>query len=85
MTLYDPIYIKKYIFLTISLYNPLVKILTDERSVHLGALGTHFLYHFFGMIRRFCRYNDSVAQFEKAMEDIFIYKLFRKNTALLLN
>ena len=74
MTIYDPVWMKKYLSLTISL----VKILVDERSVHLGALGTHFLEHFFVMIRRFCLSNDSVAEFEKTIDDIIIFKLLQK-------
>lgn len=49
MTLYDPIWLKKYMSLTVSLS----LILKDNKPVHLGSLGTHFLEHFFGMIRRF--------------------------------
>lgn len=39
MTLYDLNWMKKYLTLTHSL----TKVLIDPRSVHLGALGTHFL------------------------------------------
>ena len=56
MTLHNPIWARKYISLTISLAN----VLSDKRSIHLGSCGSHFLEHFFGMIRRFCSGNDSV-------------------------
>lgn len=74
MTLFDLSWMKKYLSLTISL----CKILIDPRAVHLGALGTHFLEHFFGMIRRFCSGNDSSANFEKAVENIIVYKFIQK-------
>lgn len=61
MTLFDPIWIRKYLTLTISL----VITLSNPKSVHLGALGTHFLEYFFGMIRRFCDGNNSTFSFTK--------------------
>ena len=74
MTLYDPIWLKKYMTLTVSLS----LILNDNRPVHLGSLGTHFLEHFFGMIRRFCSGNDSASSFEKAIDNILIFKLLQQ-------
>ena len=64
MTLYDPIWMKKYLSLTISLS----KSLSDHHKIHLGALGTHFLEHFFGMIRRFCLSNDSAAAIQMQLK-----------------
>ena len=74
MTLFDPIWIKKYMSLTISL----TRVIADRKEVHLGALGTHFLEHFFGMVRRFCKADDSASNFEKSVENILIYKLIQK-------
>ena len=74
MTLFDIKWMKKYLSLVISL----VKILVDPKAVHLGSLGTHFLEHFFGMIRRFCSGNDTSTQFEKSVENIVIFKTFQK-------
>ncbi|KAK8899123.1 hypothetical protein M9Y10_001424 [Tritrichomonas musculus] len=74
MTLFDPIWLKKYLTLTYSLS----KVLIDLDAVHLGSLGTHFLEHFFGMIRRFCSGNDSASSFDKAIDNILIIKLLQK-------
>lgn len=76
MTLFDPIWMKKYMSLTISLS----KILIDRRHIHLGSLGTHFLEHFFGMVRRFCRGNDSSTEFLNEVENILIFKLLQKES-----
>ena len=73
MTLYDIIWMKKYMTLAISL----TKVLIDPRSVHLGALGTHFLEHFFGMVRRFCHGDDSASSFENTVENIIVLKLLQ--------
>ena len=77
MTLFDPIWMKKYMSLTISLAN----VIGNPKEVHLGALGTHFLEHFFGMVRRFCNGNDNAENFEKSVENILIYKLIQKEKA----
>lgn len=73
MTLYDVIWMKKYMSLCISL----TKVLVDPKSVHLGALGTHFLEHFFGMVRRFCHGDDFVSSFQNSIENIIILKLIQ--------
>ena len=49
MTLFDSIWLKKYISLTTSL----VQVIREQKEVHLGSFGTHFLEHFFGMVRSF--------------------------------
>ncbi|KAK8853622.1 hypothetical protein M9Y10_017183 [Tritrichomonas musculus] len=72
MTLHDPIWAKKYISLTISL----VKVLSDQRNVHLGSCGSHFLEHFFGMVRRFCKGNDSALSIKFYKKIIFKTLMF---------
>ena len=78
MTLYDIIWMKKYMSLTLSL----TKVLNDNREIHLGALGTHFLEHFFGMVRRFCHGNDSASSFQTVVENIIVLKLIQKENIL---
>ena len=60
-----------------SLCISLTKVLVDPKSVHLGALGTHFLEHFFGMVRRFCHGDDFVSSFQSSIENIIILKLIQ--------
>lgn len=81
MTLFDPIWLKKYISLTTSL----VQVIREQKEVHLGSLGTHFLEHFFGMVRRFCRGNDCASSFEQAVDNIIVYKLLQKEKFTDLN
>lgn len=69
MTLFDQIWIRKYLTPTILL----VIAIGDPKCIHLGSLGTHFLEHFFGMIMRFYSGNNSASSFEKAVENILIY------------
>lgn len=71
MTLYDLNWIKKYMTLT----HYLTKVLIDPKPVHLGALGTHFLEHFFGMVRRFCHGDDYASSFKNSVENIIILKI----------
>ena len=78
MTLFDLIWMKKYMSLTLSL----TKVLNDNREIHLGALGTHFLEHFFGMVRRFCHGNDSATSFQTSVENIIIFNLIQKENIL---
>lgn len=47
----------------LSLIYSLCCILKDPRSVHMGSLGTHWLEHFFGNIRRLCVRDDSPPAF----------------------
>ena len=63
-----------------SLTISLSKILIDRRRIHLGSLGTHFLEHFFGMVRRFCRGNDSSTEFLNEVENILVFKLLQKES-----
>ena len=46
----------------LSLCYALSKVIADSRPVHLGALGTHWLEHFFGNVRRLCNRNDCPRQ-----------------------
>ena len=73
MTLFDLTWMKKYMTLAISL----TKVLIDPRAIHLGALGTHFLEHFFGMVRRYCHGDDSAPSFENTVENIIVLKLLQ--------
>ena len=51
----------------LSLCYSLSRVIADGRAVHLGALGTHWLEHFFGNVRRLCNKNDSPANFERSL------------------
>ena len=61
MAIYDQNTLDK----SISLCYALSRIIAVPRAVHLGALGTHLLEHFFGNIRRLCMRNDCPAHFER--------------------
>lgn len=68
---FDSIFINKFLTLCISLNT----IIVNPLAVHLGALGTHWLEHFFGKIRRICKRNDSIDRVDIAFMDILIQKL----------
>ena len=63
----------------LSLCYALSKVIADSRPVHLGALGTHWLEHFFGNVRRLCNRNDCPGNFERSI------RLLMLNKALLGN
>ena len=60
----------------LSLFYCLSKIISDTKPVHLGALGTHWLEHLFGNIRRLCSKNDCPGNFERCLLLIMLKKLF---------
>lgn len=70
MAIYDQNTLDK----SISLCYALSRIIADPRAVHLGALGTHWLEHFFGNIRRLCMRNDCPANFERSLLMIMLQK-----------
>ena len=70
MAIYDKITCDK----AISLCYALSRIIADSRTVHLGALGTHWLEHFFGNVRRLCNRNDCPANFERSIYLIIMTK-----------
>ena len=51
----------------LSLFYSLSMIIADPRPVHLGALGTHWLEHLFGNVRRLCNRNDTPGNFERCL------------------
>ena len=59
----------------LSLCYSLSKVISDGRPVHLGSLGTHWLEHFFGRIRRLCARNDCAGNFERSLFIIMLQKL----------
>ena len=59
----------------LSLCYSLSKVISDGRPVHLGSLGTHWLEHFFGNIRRLCARNDCAGNFERSLFVIMMQKL----------
>lgn len=72
MTLFDLIWMKKYMSLL------LTRILINPKAVHLGAIGTHFLEHFFRMVLRFCHGDNFVSSFQNSVENIVILKLIQQ-------
>ena len=73
MMLYDRVWCKKFISLTYSLSS----IISDPRSVQLGACGTHFLEHFFGLVRKLSKGDDSAKMFEKGVDLVLIKKVLK--------
>ena len=63
-SLFNLDYAKKYLILAWSLTQQT----SDPRCVQLGALGTHFLEHFFGTNRRVNNGNDTAENFERAIQ-----------------
>ena len=59
----------------LSLCFSLSKVISDPRPVHLGALGTHWLEHFFGNIRRLCGKHDGAGNFERCLLVLMMQKL----------
>ena len=62
-TLFNMDFAKKYIMLTWSLAHPIA----NKRCAQLGALGTHFLEHFFGKNRRVNNGDDNNQNFERTV------------------
>lgn len=60
----------------LALFYSLSRVIADPRPVHLGALGTHWLEHLFGNIRRLCAKNDTPGNFERCLLIIMLRKLF---------
>lgn len=75
MMIYDEITLDKGLAPLFSLS----RVIADARPVHLWALGTHWLEHFFGNIRRLCNKSDGPANlrrcsFIKMMQKILFAK-----------
>lgn len=68
------IYDKNTIDKALSLCYSLSIIISDSRTVHLGALGTHWLEHFFGKIRQLCKRNDTPKNFMRCALQILFQK-----------
>ena len=71
MAIYDEITLDK----GMSLFYSLSRIISDPKAVHLGALGTHWLEHFFGNVRRICNRNDSAESFKRSVLMIMMQKI----------
>lgn len=52
-------------------------ILATPSDLHLGALGTHWLEHYFGLIRRLCKGDDSIDR----VENSFLFTILLKGTS----
>ena len=73
MKLYDINFLDK----AMSLCYSLSTIICDGRQVHLGALGTYWLEHFFGNVRRKCQNNDSSSSFMRSITNSILLKAIR--------
>lgn len=73
--IYDTIFCTKFLSLCISLCT----IIATPLGVHLGALGTHWLEHYFGQIRRLCKGDDSVDRVETSMCFTILQKRLSKS------
>ena len=51
----------------LSLFYSLSVVISDAKPVHLGALGTHWLEHLFGNVRRLCNRNDTPENFQRCL------------------
>ena len=60
----------------LALFYCLSRVIADPKPVHLGALGTHWLEHLFGNVRRLCGNNDTPGNFERSLLVIMLKKLF---------
>ena len=69
----------------LSLCYSLSRVIADRRAVHLGALGTHWLEHFFGNVRRICNKNDCPANFERSMLLLMLNKAILTDERQLVN
>lgn len=63
----------------------LCKIIVKNCEVHLGALGIHFLEHFFDKIRWLCKNDDSCTKFELSVQISIIIQILKKYYGLELN
>ena len=77
-TLFNEDFAKKYIVLAWSLVHPVA----DGRCVQLGALGTHFLEHFFGKNRRVNNGDDSNRNFERTVHFHILSSILQKDLNL---
>lgn len=77
---FDMIFCNKFI----SLCQSLSVIISNPKAVHLGALGTHWLEHFFGHIRQLCKGDDSVDRVEQALVYTVISKYISYSTGQII-
>lgn len=76
--MFDMIFYNKFI----SLCQSLIVIITYPQAVHLGALGTHLLEHFFLCIRQLCKGDDSVDRVVQALIHTVLGKYLSMQTGL---
>lgn len=81
MAIYDEITLDK----GMSLFYSLSRVISDPKAVHLGALGTHWLEHFFGNVRRICNRNDSSESFKRSVLMIMMQKILGGKIQVLSN
>lgn len=76
--IFDKAFIDKFQSLCITLST----VISCPQPVHLGALGTHWLEHYFGKIRRLCKGNDSAQKIEEAITFTLLqkYLMNKKNS-----
>ena len=73
---------KKWCSKHLSLCSSLVCLLIDPRALELGALGSHWLEHFFGLIRQVSRGNDSYEKFEYSAYNAVLSHFIEKEIGL---
>lgn len=71
MFLFDKIFCEKFLSLCLSFSI----IIAKNTKLHLGALGTHFLEHYFGKVGRLCKMDDSSNKFEYSDQISIIIQL----------
>lgn len=57
----------------------IASLLCTEKSLHLGALGDHFMEHGFANIRRHCKGDNTDKRFISSMKSILLEKILTKN------
>lgn len=71
---FDKVFCEKFISLSLSF----AIVISKNTEIHLGALGTHFLEHYFGKIRRLCKMDDSAPKFESSVQISIIIQVLIK-------
>jgi hypothetical protein len=68
MTMFDQQWCRKYLATTFSI----LKVLEFNEDVHLGALGDHFLEHFFGAVRTNSHNTHTPQNYERFVQNIML-------------
>ena len=70
ISLWHSDHVKRYLSSTACI----IHILLDQRSVNLGALGSHHNENYFGRIKRLGHYDESIERFKKSTEKALLMK-----------